>query len=199
MIVTTSSPNDAAMRAAIGDDEAVADLPDSSHRKLLDGLFNYHEEFVYRRNSERFRDRSRRLRSRGALVSALGRILKALDDGAVAFDAVGWLTDGYRDDLEGGVAELQTFQATARRLLGGAQTFEPEPSRAARGEEQFRTVLQGQAVFLIVELLKSVGVTVRASIGPRTRLLARLLAYVTGDEELDVHTVKNLVLKLRGR
>jgi hypothetical protein len=198
MIVTPSPADDAAMLAVIGDDKAVAELSDSSRRKLLDDFFNYREEFVYRRSSERFRDRARRIRARNAIVSGLGRTLKALDDGAVAFDAVGWLTDHYRDDLGRGIKRLRTLQNLARRLLDGARPFEPEPSRSARGEEQFRTVLQGQAVFLLLELLESVGVIVRASLGPRTRLLARMLAYVTNEKELDVHTVKNLVAEARG-
>jgi hypothetical protein len=197
MIITPSSADDAAMLAAIGDNQGFAELSDSNRRKLLDGVFKYREEFMYRRSSERFRDRARRLRSRNALVSALGRTLKALDDGAVAFDAVGWRTDHYRDDLVGGIKKLRTFQKIARGLLDGARSFEPQPARSVRGEEQFRTELQGQAVFILLELLESVGVTVRASLGPRTRLLARLLAYVSGDKELDVHTVKNLVLRLR--
>jgi hypothetical protein len=198
MTFAPSSADDTAMLAAIGDDKTFAGVSDSSRRELLDGLFNIHEEFVYRRNSERFHDRAKRLSGRNAVVSGLGRTLKALDDGAVAYDAVGWLTDHYRGDFDGGHAELQTFQALARRLLDGARSFEPAPSRSARGEEPFSTELERHAVFLLVELLESVDVPVRASLGPGTRLLARLLAYVTG-VQLDVHTVKNLVLRQRRR
>ena len=48
----------------------------------------------------------------------------------------------------------------------------------------------------MIELLGSVDIHVRASLGRKTKLLAALYGYVTG-EPLTVGTVKNLLLKNR--
>ena len=79
-------------------------------------------------------------------------------------------------------------------MLDGAKVFEPDPGRSGRGEPQLRTELTQQALFQLTETLESVSVPVRASLGPGTRLVARLIAYAVGFE-VSVNTVKALVLQ----
>ena len=57
---------------------------------------------------------------------------------------------------------------------------------------------KGRRSFCSSNCLRASASFVRASLGPIKCLLARMLAYVTNEKELDVHTVKNLVAEARG-
>jgi hypothetical protein len=193
-----SSADDAAMLGAIGDEEGFAHLSD---RRFLDELFAVIEEIVYRRRSERLHNRARRLRGRDTLVRALARTLEVLNDAGVAFDAACSLTYHYHDDFEGGLDELRTFQAASRRLLTAAKAIEPAPSRASRGEEQFRTHIARQEEFLLISLLERYGIRVGATGGeggPGSRLLARLLRLTGAGYKPTPDTVKRRVRRARG-
>ena len=105
-----------------------------------------------------------------------------------------WLVGHPRGYIDAAMYELRALESTAQRLLDGAVAFNPGPGRTGRGEPQLRTELTLQAFFELTEVLESVSVPVRASLGAGTRLLTRLIAYAVGFE-VSIHTVKALVLQ----
>jgi hypothetical protein len=186
--------------AAICAEKAFAKLPNADRDRVLAGLFETKRNVESWRRQDRFGDHKLRVRNRDALKAHLAAILKVLDDEVAAFDAMDWLTDHHRGDMNAATFELKAFEKTARRLLDSAQAFKPDPSREGRGEPQLRVELVWQAFFALIELLERVNVRVGATSGkggPGSRLLARLIAYAVGFD-VSVETVKTLIQKRRG-
>jgi hypothetical protein len=180
--------------AAIRAEKAFAKLPPSAQKRVLAGLSETKRKAERAQVLDRYGDRDLRLRNRDALKAHLVPVLKILRDDVGGFDAMDWLTGHHRGAVDLAMVELRTFENTAQRLLDGAMAFDPDPNRKGRGERQLRTELVWQAFHEFIELLESVDVPVRASLGPGTRLLTRLIAYAV-DFEVSVNTVKALVLR----
>jgi hypothetical protein len=186
--------------AAIRAEKALAKLSPADRDRVLAGLFETKRKIENMRTEDRFGDRALRLRNRNAMRTHLAPILRVLDDDVGAFDAADWLIGHHRGQVFSAMDELKVFRETGRRLLAGAMDFDPDPSRAGRGEPQLRAELERQAFFELIELIESAGVRVGATSGkggPGSRLLARLIAYAVGFE-VGVETVKDLVQERRG-
>ena len=180
--------------AAIRAEKAFLKLLPADGERVLAALSETARHIETERAYDRYGDRDLRIRNRDVLKAHLPRILEVLDDPVGGFDAIDWLTDHHRGDVTAAIAELRAFESTARRLLDGAIAFEPDVGRKGRGELQLRTELTRRAFYELIEVLESVGVLVRFSLGSGTRLLTRLVAYAVGFE-VGVNTVKALVLQ----
>lgn len=180
--------------AAICKEKAFLKLSPAARDRVLAALAETQRHIEGMKQQERYDDRALRLRNRNALKPHLTRILKLFGDPVCSVDAMHWLVDHHRGYIDAALDELWAFRVTAQRLLDGAVAFDPGPGRTDRGEPQFRAQLTLQAFFELTETLESVGVPVRASLGARTRLLTRLIAYAVGFE-VSIHTVKALVLQ----
>jgi glutathione S-transferase len=179
--------------AAIRKEKAFLKLSPAARDRVLHALFETQRHIEGMKQQERYDDRALRLRNRNALKSHLSTVLKLFGDPVCAVDATDWLVGHHRGYLDAASSELWAFRVTAQRLLDGAKAFEPWPSRSGRAELPFRAELTQQAFCELTEVFESVGVPVRASLGARTVLLTRLIAYAVGFE-VSVHTVKAIVL-----
>jgi hypothetical protein len=180
--------------AAIRAEKAFLKLALADRERLLAVLFEAQRHIKLEQGYDRYGDRDLRISHRNALKTHLAPILRVLKHPVGGFDAMDWLTDHHRGDFPAAMAELRAFETTAQRLLEGAMAFDPDPGRTGRGELQLRTDLTRRAFFELIEALESVGLPVRVSLGPGTRLLTRLVAYAVGFE-VSVNTVKALVLQ----
>jgi hypothetical protein len=180
--------------AAIRKEKAFLKLSPVNRERVLAALFKIQRHIEGMKQQDRYDDRALRLRNRKALKSHLTTVLKLFGDPVCAVDATDWLVGHHRGSVDGAMYELWAFRDTAQRLLDGAVAFDPGFGRTGRGELRLRTELTLQAFFELIETFESVGVPVRASLGARTRLLTRLIAYAVGFE-VSIHTVKALVLQ----
>ena len=194
--VAMEAGDQAEIIAAIGDAPIFAKKSDSVQRAIVAGAFKIALNRANDELAERHLDHDHRIRNRDGLLSHLKPILKILDDDVGGLDAADMLLEGHRGELFEAMREATELRQSVQRLLNGARDFTPWPSREGRGEEPFDSERNRQALLELIELLGSVGVHVRASLGRKTKLFAALYGYVTG-EPLAVGTVRNLLLKNR--